>query len=109
VVEKPYLRVTRPVPHNYETSGSGLATAIRSASDQNGFVAIAPVAGCKTIRVGAVLYDTPRIRTIAFPNQFSDYSERLLNKIWNAHAPVELRGVTKSDGGECSVDLLKAK
>jgi hypothetical protein len=108
-VERPYLKVTRPAPSNYQTAGPGLATALRSPGDQNGFVAIEPVGGCRTIGANALLYDTPRIRRIAFPNQFDDYSESLLNRIWMDRAHVELRGVTKSDGGECSVKLLWAK
>jgi hypothetical protein len=108
-VEKPYLKVAPPIPINYETRGPGLATTLRSPSDQNGFVAIEPAAGCKTVRADAVLYDAPRIRSIAFPNLRSDYSERLLNRIWNAHAHVELRGITRSDRDECSVKLLWAQ
>ena len=106
---KPYLKLTRPVPHNYETSRRGVITAIRSASGQLGVVAIQPVAGCKSIQAGAIVYDTLKNREIAFPNLRTDYTEQLLNRIRNNRSPVELRGVTKSDGGECFVSLLWAR
>jgi hypothetical protein len=107
--QKPFSQIETPVPHNHETSGPGVITAIRSASDQLGVVGIQTVAGCKSIQADAIVYDTPKIREIAFPNLRSDSTERLLNRIRNARTHVELRGVTKSDGGECSVERLWAK
>jgi hypothetical protein len=107
--QKPFSRVETPVPHDYETNRRSVITAIRSASNDLGVVAIKPVRGCKTIAADAVLYDRARARRIAFPNLHSDYSERLLNRIRNAHAHVELRGLTKLDGDGCSVELLWAK
>jgi hypothetical protein len=106
---KPFSKIRQAVPTNYETNVPGIATKLRGPSDQLGFAAIEPVAGCKTIDAGAIVYDTPRIRSIAFPNLSSDYSERLLDKIWNAHAHVELRGVTNRGNGECGARLLWAK
>jgi hypothetical protein len=107
--QEPFSKVIPPVLRNYETSRPGFATTTRGLSDQNGFIEINPVGGCKTIAADAILYDTPRIRRIAFPNLSSDYSERLLDRIHSDRAHVELRGVTKSEGGECSVKLLLAR
>ncbi|HUA17459.1 MAG TPA: hypothetical protein VMB25_01860 [Bryobacteraceae bacterium] len=107
--QKPFSKVSPPVLINYQTSEPGLAATLRGPSGQLGFMAIEPVMGCKTIRADAVLYDEPKIRRVAFPNLSNDYSERLLNRIWKAQAHVELRGVTKSEQGECAVELLWAK
>ncbi len=107
---KPFSKVETPAPHNQGTRFSGFATTLRSLSDEFGSVAIKPVDGCKTIESHAILYDTPRIRRIAFPNLSSDYSERLLDRIHRARASVELRGINKEEPhATCAVNLLWAR
>lgn len=71
---------------------------------------IEPVAGCKMISPGVVVYDRSRIREIAFPNLFSTYTADLADTIRREGAHVELRGIdTWMGNGDCSVNLMWAK
>jgi hypothetical protein len=78
--------------------------------DGGSFLAVDPVAGCKTIAPGVIVYDRPEVREIGFPSLFSTYTADLAEAVRRDGALVELRGIDMSMGkGECPVNLIWAR
>jgi len=109
VTEKPAPLSPPPLfEHGTSTHGEAISRILRSA-DQAGVVAIDPIAGCTDVNPAMVVYDTPQIREIGFPSQFSTYIADLTETIRRDGAQVELRGLQKeTSGGECGANLLWA-
>lgn len=105
---KPFFTIRSPKPLNHETGGKVLVATIRDA--QVGGVTIEPAGGCQgEIVPSYVVYDTPRLRRIAFTNPGNLYLPELVRTIRTGRR-VELRGVNKQQpGGSCSADLLWVK
>jgi hypothetical protein len=86
-----------------------LITTIRKPSSEGGLLAIDPVAGCKAVRPGVVVYDRPQIREIGFPSMWNTYTADLADTLRRDAEQVELRGIDKWMGnGDCSVNLIWA-
>jgi hypothetical protein len=107
--EKPFLTIQAPPLLDHGTSPSKeLETSIRG-TDGNESFAIDPVAGCKSISSGVVVYDRKDVREIAFENLMSEYKAGLVEAIRAAGTRVKLRGVNDWAGnGDCSVNLMWA-
>lgn len=111
-VQNALLRVQPPIFYEHGTGVQGLVveTASRSAERTSDAFTIVPAGGCKTVTAKVIVYDRSRLREIAFPNLFSEYSNELMEKIWRAGARVQLRGISGSVGkGNCAVNLLWAE
>ncbi len=106
-LEKPLSRAEPPILHEHGSSAQNEVKTTIRATDNSPYLTIAPVEGCNTINPQVMVYDQPRLREIAFPNPFSQFSTDMAERIRRAAAPVRLRGVDKWMGhGECSVNLL---
>lgn len=84
---KPFSKIESPVLPNHETAQRGLGSAIRSRVDGNDLIAVGPADGCRKVKAALMVYDTPQIRLIAFPNLFDEYAETLASKIRTNRTP----------------------
>jgi hypothetical protein len=108
--EKSFLPVQPAILYEHGTGKQGqVITAIRKIDSASELLTIEPVAGCKAITANVIVYDQPRLREIAFPNQFDAYSTDLADRIWRSGAQVQLRGIDRNMGnGDCSANLMWA-
>jgi hypothetical protein len=109
--EKPFLPVRPAILHENGTGKQGMVnTIIRNVDDASGLLTVQPVAGCTAISAQVIVYDRPRLREIAFPNQFGTFSADLADRIRSRGAHVQLRGIDKRTGdGTCSINLMWAE
>jgi hypothetical protein len=78
-----------------------------TSPDETGTLAVDAGGGCTRIHPEAVVYDRPRLRQIAFPNEQTKVVSEIMESIRAASLPVKLRGVQGSD--LCFVNLLWAE